>query len=237
MSAFKELNTLKDGDLIFKACKDADVESVRKYLQSGGSAYAASENNANLAAYALDYGHVDVVAVMLDFDFKINDPINRFGETPLGRAASKNHRKLTEFLIRKGADVNYRADDHAVSAFLQACGGSQVEIVRLMLEAGGDVNDRRYKGCTPLREAARNNQVAIMGLLHQAGANIDDPDHTKTTPLIGCAKGGKLEAVQWLLEHGADINAEDERGKTALDWAKANGHAKLVEVLQKHLGK
>lgn len=236
MSEFKESNVLEDGDPLFRACEDADVETVREYLQAGGSAYAASENRASLAAHALDYGHVDVVAAMLDFDFRINDPINRFGETPLGRAASKNHLQLTEYLISKGADVNYRADEQAVSAFLQACGGSHVDIVRLMLQAGGDVNDRRYKGCTPMREAARNNQVAIMDLLHQAGANIDEPDHTGTTPLIGCAKGGKLEAVRWLLDHGADINAEDQRGKTALDWAMANGHTNVVEALQKQLG-
>ena len=236
MSTFQELNILEDNNPLFKACENADVEVVRRYLQSGGSACAASGHHASLAAYALDYGHVEIVAVMLSFDLKINDPINRFGETPLGRAASKNHLALTEYLLSHGADVNYRADDHAVSAFLQACGGSKVEIVRRLLEAGGDVNDRRYKGCTPVREAARNNHVAAMELLHQAGADIDEPDHTRTTPLIGCAKGGKLEAVEWLLEHGADINAEDERGRTALDWAKTNGHLKVVEVLQRHLG-
>jgi ankyrin repeat protein len=74
-----------------------------------------------------------------------------------------------------------------------------------------------------------------MYLLHRAGANIDEPDLTKTTPLIGCAKGGKFEAIQWLLEHGADINATDDRGKTAIDWARANGHGKVVEMLQEHL--
>lgn len=75
-----------------------------------------------------------------------------------------------------------------------------------------------------------------MQILMEHGADMESRDFDKTTPLIGCAKGGMFKAAEWLLDHGADILAEDERGKTAEDWAKANGHQRIVELLQSRMG-
>ena len=50
-------------------------------------------------------GHIDVARVLLEWGADLNTP-NVFGMTPLGYAASKNHKHVVEFLLSKGAKIN-----------------------------------------------------------------------------------------------------------------------------------
>ncbi len=84
--------------------------------------------------------------------------------------------------------------------------------------------------------AVASDQVIAINWWLANGANPEQRDANGSTALIIAAKGGKLAATQTLLDHGADILAKDKRGKTPEDWAKANGHQKIVELLQSRMG-
>jgi ankyrin repeat protein len=115
-----------------------------------------------------------------------------------------------------------------------------IEIVRLLLEAGGDPNaeENGWIGGTPLHWASERHG-SIIRLLVAYGAEVNarvtksGSNHLGGTPLIWCARqrDDSAEAAQTLLELGADPSLTDAVGKTALDWAQELGHSRVATVL------
>lgn len=105
-------------------------------------------------------------------------------------------------------------------------------IVKLLIDAGADVNAKNNFGKTPLMYAIQERNTQSVALLLDAGANanaetLEDISCTalkagKRTPLMYAAWHGTPEIVQMLLEKGADIAAKDTKGDTALSYVKLN---------------
>ena len=80
------------------------------------------------------------------------------------------------------------------------------EALRMLLEAGADVNARdEWRGCTPLHTAADRGRgnVAATRMLLEAGADVNARDEWGCTPLHTAA-GGDIAATRMLLEAGAN---------------------------------
>jgi ankyrin repeat protein len=84
----------------------------------------------------------------------------------------------------------------------------KLDMVKLLLDRGADVNSGDGWDFTPLEAAARNNQIEVMELLLKRGASVNDFGDGGSYSLWRAALEGKLEAVQWLLSHGANPNTK-----------------------------
>jgi ankyrin repeat protein len=98
---------------------------------------------------------------------------------------------IVEALLKRGADPNVRDVDTDLTALLHAIG--QIEIAKLLLAAGADVNASSRKGYDLFR-----------GM----------------TPLMFAASEGSEDLVQLFLDNGADFSAKTPDGDTALSRAK-----------------
>ena len=87
--------------------------------------------------------------------------------------------------------------------------------VKLLLDAGAQINDRSLFGWTPLLFAARQGQIDTIKALVAGGANVNDTLPDKTSALVTAIQGLNYEAAQVLLENGVDPNASGQ-GWTAL---------------------
>jgi ankyrin repeat protein len=65
-----------------------------------------------------------------------------------GVIPERGHRRLVSFLLKHGADVNFRGSD--LSTPLHTRHFAKSEVVQLLLESGADVHSRDDKGRTPL---------------------------------------------------------------------------------------
>ena len=74
-----------------------------------------------------------------------------------------------KYLIEKGLDFNLYEDPHP--PLYSAAQHGYTEVVRLMIEAGADVNIEDFNGETPLYAAIRYNHIDIVKMLLEAGAN------------------------------------------------------------------
>ncbi|MEJ6982311.1 ankyrin repeat domain-containing protein [Pedobacter sp. P351] len=109
--------------------------------------------------------------------YKNPELINSFsddGFTPLGLACYFGHEDSARYLLLKGAEVNACSKNgFNVYPIQSAVAANNIEIAKILLEAGADVNVRQISGVTPLHSAAQHGNIDLIILLLEAGANVN----------------------------------------------------------------
>jgi ankyrin repeat protein len=152
-------------------------------------------------------------------------------------------------LLRQNPELTTVADEYDKTGLHWAAEKDHVEIARLLLDAGADIEATTSWGDTPLKWAATLGSSNVAELLLERGARgftltvaaalgkLDDvkaligPDPDLSIALYGAARNGHTEVVEYLLDHGAAIDTRGFFGGTGLHWAAINGHRETVELL------
>ncbi|XP_048255146.1 serine/threonine-protein phosphatase 6 regulatory ankyrin repeat subunit B-like [Haliotis rufescens] len=113
-----------------------------------------------------------------------------------------------------------------------ACRTNNAGVIRLLFDAGGDVNARDYLGETPLHVAVKSSSVECLNILLEANAMVDVVNADKQTPLI-CSNQTHTDIVKALVEAGSDINHADRNGRTGMHIAAKCGDVDTVRYLCK----
>jgi ankyrin repeat protein len=102
---------------------------------------------------------------------------------------------------------------------LAALGEDHIEVAKLLLERGANIDARETTGMTILLKALSQphpNLADIVKFLLKHGADVNAQDDTLRSPLHLAEYSGELEVAQMLVEHGADVNFGDDDGQTPL---------------------
>lgn len=110
------------------------------------------------------------------------------------------------------------------------------EIVRLLVNAGVDINSQDEQGDTALHVAARFGHLECAKLLIAGSdlqkANIELCEKTYGwTPLFIACVDGHLQIVELLVESGADLDRLDSSGWNAKEHAALRGHVDIAQRL------
>lgn len=106
-----------------------------------------------------------------------------------------------------------------------------LEIAKLSIAHGADINVRNNKGETALMWAIRLRYLEIVKLLLDNGANINTQDNNGGTALMQSSERDNIEIAKMLLEKNLDINTANINGDTALMLAAKNGQKDTVKLL------
>ena len=124
----------------------------------------------------------------------------------------------------------------------------QIEVVRLLLAYGADINSRP-DDATPPRIASLQSHIGstvagisedfeeIMNILQNNDSdlslnlNIHNKTESGFTPLHVAVEKGSLDMCQMLLEHKADVHARDNKGNTSLHMALSDDHLDISRIL------
>ena len=126
--------------------------------------------------------------------------------------------------LSSGISPNTQCWGHPALSFAVSRGN--LEIARLLIEGGAEVDQGNKGGITPLMQAAKEGRVEAMRYLISKGAGVNRSDDYGTTPLSEAAISGDVEAVRLLIREGADVP-----GSYALVNAAHNGHLDIVKEL------
>jgi ankyrin repeat protein len=134
-------------------------------------------------------------------------------------------------LIARGAPINGRSAYDGEVPLTVAAADGHIEIVRILLERGAEVDIETPRG-TALALAAERNHPEVVRLLLDAGANAAalSPAYYDMTPLEIAALLGHVEVVRVFLRR--EGGAETQRGLgTALWMASQQGYSEVVTLL------
>lgn len=105
--------------------------------------------------------------------------------------------------LNSGGDVNAK-NPYGGTAIMFASRAGHVEIAKLLLDAGADVNVHgNYAGTTALMWASQYESKEIVKLLIEAHAEINAKNHQGQTALYFALENGNTEIVQILQNAGA----------------------------------
>jgi ankyrin repeat protein len=124
------------------------------------------------------------------------------------RACAKGDTALVRGMLKKGFDPDALHENTGSRPLHGAAGGGHLDIVKLLLRAGADVNlQETWKSMppkgTPLENAAARGHLNICKLLVKYGADLNKVGDF--TPLRAAAAHGQSQIVRFLLRAGAHI--------------------------------
>lgn len=138
-------------------------------------------------------------------------------------------------LLAEGADPNGLA---SFPLLHRAIKGKSLELVRLLVEAGADLERPDHAGWAPLTRADADEQREIVDYLLAVGADPGSRARHGFTELHLAARAGDPDRCSRLLRSGTDVNARAADGSTALMIAAqtcdTDTAADLLNVLLHH---
>ncbi len=245
------------------AARQGNIEAVRSLIAQGADVNARDETGETPLYDAACDAPLGVMQVLIANGADVNAKDN-YGRVPLDAtfhrekegedtaefllrsgvkvavghlisAVKVGYTRLAELIIDEGIDVNARGEDGSTALHV-ASGWGRIDIAKLLLAKGADVNARTVSqwsdsGSTPLHWAARRGRCDIAGLLLAQRANVNAKDSEGRTPLHVAAKGCHCEVAKLLIDEGADVNTRDTDGESPLYTAVASGDGRMTQLL------
>lgn len=163
------------------------------------------EARGGLGETALHYlaveNHIDAVRTLVTRGANVNT-LSDVGGTPLCEAASLGYVDLVKYLLSVGARL--KVDGQHEPTIHAAVRSGKPELVKLILEAGADVNEIASLHETPLHVAAEEDEnTEIVRILVTAGADLRARRIFDETPLAVAQRAGAAKVAEELIRLGA----------------------------------
>ena len=212
---------------LMKAVK-VRCESCFEYLlESGADVNKTNEMGKTALMFAVKNNQSRFVKMLIQAGADVNAS-DVEDNTSLVCAILSGHYLCVDLLLKAGTTIKPAdVEVYGNSALLAAVNQNQVALVRVLTEAGADVNLTDERNNTLLHIAAEQCDPEIMQILLGAGADVSEVD----TVLIKAAYKGWQRCVDLLTSKGADVNKLNEKGESAAYYAAQNGHLRVLETL------
>ncbi|XP_047095447.1 E3 ubiquitin-protein ligase KEG-like [Lolium rigidum] len=159
----------------------------------------------------------------------------------LKKEHEKEGRELVRILLAAGADPTAQDAPHCRTALHTAAMINDAELVKIILEAGVDVNIRNAQNTTPLHVALNRGANSCVGLLLAAGANcnLQDDDGDNSFHIAADASKMIRENLTWvvqMLQHPSPaVDVRNHRGWTLRDFLERLPREWISEELMETL--
>jgi len=219
-------NIIYGPTLIEKAVKIKDLDMVKFLISNGANidsndgmplSIAISENSNDIAEYLIKHS---------------NNLFYRYHNV-LEEAISRKNKYIVELLIEKKflCNTNYNKNRNYLHT---AARNNDIDICKVLLKNGLDINQFDKKGNTPIFLVAHSSNYQLFSFLFNNGANLHKKNKNNETLLHISSMAGNTEIVKALIENNIEINAKDNFGMSALNYAHLGGHSEIIEILIKY---
>lgn len=212
------------------AAQKGHAPLIRLLLANGGDIRSLdARKGATALHYAARGGREAAIRLLIEKGACIHaKDVGRL--TPLAWAASARSETGTRILLDNGGNPN--DGGWGDTPILIWAAGLVLPIVKLLIEAGADVNiqgpERR---CTALFPAMLRPDTRIARLLLESGADPNIQIYDRTTALHHAARHGDSVMIELMMEWGANPNLRDDQGDTPLHLVMRRRMKKAIKPL------
>ena len=195
---------------LIDAVKRGSVDDVNRLLEEGADVNCTDGKFGLPPIHWIgDKPSVPVVQLLISHGADVNAYHSE--GSPLMMCAYCGLAELAQVLLENGAEVDFALPEGGETALHMASVTGKLDVARLLVEAGADVN----RGTNSDR-ATQMFQDRLWG----------------ETPLHLAAKSGHAAMVEYLLSAGADKNVKTTQERTPLDYARESEKAgQVVDLL------
>lgn len=196
------------------------LEAVRRLIEAGAKVgedggnpihYACQNRHREICRLLVEHGAVD--SLVPDGD---PDALSVFRSAYAYDASTLRH------LLKRRPELANARDRYDRTPMHEAATGGALEVVKTLIEAGGDLNAEDEGDETPLTRAAAHRQEAVVETLIAAGARVD---------LFTAAQFNILEEARRLLQENPDLARAEHNGHALTEWAAEAGFVEMGRLL------
>ena len=230
----KRQNALRGGDYgpVIAQGNSAESKLIKRLVSGDGGMQMPPTGPLEAEQIGVLRAWIDQGAEFGDVDFEAAKP--RKPVDPKVReliAAVRMHDNAAVKTILKSAPEHVNGQDSGGSAALHhAAGFGTLEAMKLLIEAGAEVDARNDRDSTPLHWAVSDPEKIQLLLAH--GADINAKTERESTALsLAAMHRFDIAPLKLLLEKGADPNIASINRQTPLMSAARGGNVEAMELL------
>ena len=192
---------------------------ARKIIAKGANLNQMNYLGATALTTAIEKGHTLIVRILINspgIDLSI---VDKQGVSILHKAVSTGNAEILNFIIKNmngKLSINCCTNYDNLTALHQAAYNGQLPMVKILVNAGADVNAKTNTNTTPLHLAAIKNHEKVIKYLIKSYANVDAQDNYQRTALHYAAIYGHLDASENLIEGSANYSISDYQQETPI---------------------
>lgn len=230
---------------LYLAAKSGNANLIERLLEAGANPNLALQIGETPLMTAARSGTAEGVLHLIEAGADVNASESSRGQTALMWATAQGHVDVARVLIEAGADLEARSKVRSRLMYTQAPNGGafdqgmveqlggyspllfaasqgHVELARLLLSAGADVEGVAGNDASPLVVATHSGHSDLARLLLEQGADANAIG-AGYNALHAAVLRGDLDTVAALLEHGANPDVRLQRAtpvqRASEDWA------------------
>jgi len=152
-------------------------------------------------------------------------------KTPLHLTVRYNRINISELLIAKGSAIDSRDDRQRTPFSLAARETGNVDMAKLLIQNGADINIKDVDNNMPLNFAAWKGYTGIIDLLLDKGADFDTTQGRTSRMLRYAADCGSARLFEVVSDKGEDLFAKESGNDVTMRAAIAGGSIDIVKML------
>lgn len=195
---------------ILNALLEDDFSTAEKLIHDSAVQYFEHESGLSLLHLATLKEQINIVHMLLERGHDVN--IRTVQDKSFDELEMNEQQQLIDELFQLGNKTPLH--------ITARCGF--LNIGKLLISYGAQVNTIDAGCCTPLHWAAARGDHDFVELLLANGANVNSCDLANSTPLHEAAKNAHEQTVRMLLRYNADSSIIDLAGCSAYDLAPSS---------------
>ena len=204
----------KDGlsPLLYSSAK-GKLEIVKNLLERGADLHSKDREGSGILINGVASGNLDLVKFLLTQDLDLNFQDSN-GMTPLHFAAMFKDPAIADLLLKNGAKIV--KNRHGNSPLFSSIYYGNLETTKLVLQNGGDLNEKSSRGLSLIYPAIISKNIDLMKYLNDKGLDFKTIDSFGKNMVYYAFSRADIPTIKYLMDLGLEYQLEEDEEYTII---------------------